>query len=31
MRVLDTTKGDEKVLPIQMEKPPQSAKKLKDW
>ena len=30
-RVLDTTKGDEKVLPIQMEKPPQTDKKLKDW
>jgi len=31
MRVLDTTKGDEQVLPIQMEKPPQTDKKLKDW
>ena len=31
MRVLDTTKGDEKILPVQMEKPPQSDKKLKDW
>lgn len=31
MRVLDTTKGDEKVLPIQMEKPPQTDKKFKDW
>jgi len=31
MRVLDTTKGDEKVLPVQMEKPPQTDKKLKDW
>jgi len=31
MRVLDTTKGDEKVLPVQMQKPPQTDKKLKDW
>jgi len=31
MRVLDTTKGDEKVLPVQMAKPPQTDKKLKDW
>ena len=31
MRVLDTTKGDEKVLPVQMEKPPQTGKKFKDW
>ena len=31
MRVLDTTKGDEKVLPVQMVKPPPSDKKLKDW
>ena len=31
MRVLDTTKGDEKVLPVQLAKPPQTDKKLKDW
>jgi hypothetical protein len=31
MRVLDTTKGDEKVLPVQMAKPPPTDKKLKDW
>jgi superfamily II DNA/RNA helicase len=31
MRVLDTTKGEEKVLPIQVAKPPPTDKKLKDW
>ena len=30
-RVLDTMKGEEKVLPVQLEKPPQSDRKLKDW
>ena len=31
MRVLDKTKEDEKMLPVQLAKPPPSGKKLKDW
>jgi Ca-activated chloride channel family protein len=32
LRVLDSTKGDEQVLPLQpMQPPPQSNQKLKDW
>jgi len=32
LRVLDSTKGDEQVLPLQqLQRPPQSAQKFKDW
>lgn len=31
LRVLDSTKGDEKVLPLQQQVPPPSGQKIKDW